>query len=188
MGGRSSWPSRQAIGNPRKVGAPCSGICASVGCVRRSWSWAMGIWGSGRPCTRCIRKPRNSVVGTIRSSMCSINSRRGNRRPARRCSDRSPRPRHGGRLNDAAKCLETDWERLVTFYRFPQPHWQHLRTSNPVESPFAAARLRTDAAKCFKLVKNATAVIWKDAAGGGASLPSCETSGAYAAGLSRRQI
>lgn len=62
---------------------------------------------------------------------------------------------------DAAKCLVTDWERLVTFYRFPQPHWQHLRTSNPVESPFGAARLRTDAAKRFKLVKNATAVIWK---------------------------
>jgi putative transposase len=66
---------------------------------------------------------------------------------------------HG--YTDAAKCVTTDWERLVTFYRFPQPHWQHLRTSNPVESPFAAARLRTDAAKRFKLVKNATAVIWK---------------------------
>ena len=62
---------------------------------------------------------------------------------------------------DAAKCLLKDWERLVTFYQFPQPHWQHLRTSNPVESPFGAARLRTDAAKRFKLVKNATAVIWK---------------------------
>ena len=36
-----------------------------------------------------------------------------------------------------------------------------LRTTNPVESPFAAARLRTDAAKRFRLVKNATAVIWK---------------------------
>lgn len=66
---------------------------------------------------------------------------------------------HG--YTDAAKCLLTDWERLVTFYQFPQPHWQHLRTSNPVESPFAAARLRTDAAKRFKLVQNATAVIWK---------------------------
>jgi transposase-like protein len=62
---------------------------------------------------------------------------------------------------DAAKCLMPDWERLVAFYRFPQSHWPHLRTSNPVESPFAAARLRTDAAKRFKLVKNATAVIWK---------------------------
>jgi transposase-like protein len=71
--------------------------------------------------------------------------------------------RWGGqqRVPDAAKCLEADWDRLVTFYRFPQPHWQHLRTTNPVESPFAAARLRTDAAKRFRVVQNATAVIWK---------------------------
>jgi putative transposase len=61
----------------------------------------------------------------------------------------------------AAQCLERDWERLMTFYHFPQPHWQHLRTTNPVESPFAAIRLRTDAAKRFKKVANATAVIWK---------------------------
>ena len=30
-----------------------------------------------------------------------------------------------------------------------------------IESPFAALRLRTDAAKRFKKVENATAVIWK---------------------------
>jgi putative transposase len=30
-----------------------------------------------------------------------------------------------------------------------------------MESPFAALRLRTDAAKRFKRVENATAVIWK---------------------------
>ena len=50
---------------------------------------------------------------------------------------------------------------MVTFYRFPRAHWQDLRTTNPVESPFAAARPRTDAAKRFKNVQNATAVIWK---------------------------
>ncbi len=61
----------------------------------------------------------------------------------------------------ASRCLVEDWDRLVTFYDFPQPHWQHLRTTNPVESPFAAARLRTDAAKRFKNVANATAVLWK---------------------------
>ena len=37
----------------------------------------------------------------------------------------------------------------------------HIRTTNVVESPFAALRLRTDAAKRFKKVENATAVIWK---------------------------
>ena len=61
----------------------------------------------------------------------------------------------------AAECLLADWERLVRYYDFPQAHWQHLRTTNPVESPFAAARLRTDAARRFKTVANATAVIWK---------------------------
>ncbi|MGH9369714.1 MAG: transposase, partial [Thermoanaerobaculia bacterium] len=54
-----------------------------------------------------------------------------------------------------------DWEDLVTFYGFPKEHWQHLRTTNVVESPFAALRLRTDAAKRFKKVENATAVVWK---------------------------
>jgi len=50
---------------------------------------------------------------------------------------------------------------MVTFYRFPKEHWKHLRTTNVVESPFAALRLRTDAAKRYRKVENATAVIWK---------------------------
>jgi putative transposase len=61
----------------------------------------------------------------------------------------------------AGQRLAEDWERLVTFYAFPQAHWKHLRTTNVVESPFAAVRLRTGAAKRFKKVENATAVIWK---------------------------
>jgi transposase-like protein len=60
-----------------------------------------------------------------------------------------------------AQVLDQDWERMVTFYRFPKDHWIHLRTTNVVESPFAALRLRTDAAKRFKKVENATAVIFK---------------------------
>src|SRR5215470_14709476 len=61
----------------------------------------------------------------------------------------------------AVERLEDDWERLVTFYQFPREHWPHLRTSNVVESPFATVRLRTTAAKRFKKVENATALIWK---------------------------
>jgi transposase-like protein len=60
-----------------------------------------------------------------------------------------------------AQALDQDWARLVTFYQFPKAHWKHLRTTNPIESPFAAVRLRTTAAKRFKRVENATAVIWK---------------------------
>jgi transposase-like protein len=62
---------------------------------------------------------------------------------------------------EAAAVLDRDWERMLTFYGFPQEHWKHLRTTNVVESPFAAVRLRTSAAKRYKKVTNATAVIWK---------------------------
>ena len=61
----------------------------------------------------------------------------------------------------AAESLERDWDRMVAFYDFPAEHWRHLRTTNVVESPFAALRLRTDAAKRFKRVDRAIAVIWK---------------------------
>ena len=50
---------------------------------------------------------------------------------------------------------------MVSFYNYPKKQWQHLRTTNPVESPFSALRLRTDAARRFKKVENAQAVIWK---------------------------
>ena len=61
----------------------------------------------------------------------------------------------------AREAIERDWERMVTFYDFPREHWRHLRTTNPVESPFAALRLRTDAARRYKRVDRAIAVIWK---------------------------
>ncbi|MGH7723890.1 MAG: IS256 family transposase [Candidatus Eiseniibacteriota bacterium] len=61
----------------------------------------------------------------------------------------------------AVGILERDWERMVAFYDFPKEHWKHLRTTNVVESPFAAVRLRTDAAKRFKKTANATAMIWR---------------------------
>lgn len=67
--------------------------------------------------------------------------------------------RHG--LTKAAEILGRDWERMVSFYDFPREHWKHIRTTNVIESPFAALRLRTDAAKRFKKIENATAVIWK---------------------------
>ena len=61
----------------------------------------------------------------------------------------------------AAELIDENWEQMVSFYRFPRAHWRHLRTSNVIESPLAALRLRTDAAKRFKKVANATAVVWK---------------------------
>jgi transposase-like protein len=69
--------------------------------------------------------------------------------------------RYGPWYPKAVETLEDDWDRMVTFYRFPESHWQHIRTTNVVESPFASVRLRTSAAKRFKRVEHATALIWK---------------------------
>ena len=43
----------------------------------------------------------------------------------------------------AVECLEKDRETLLTFYDFPATHWQHICTTNPIESTFATVRLRT---------------------------------------------
>jgi putative transposase len=61
----------------------------------------------------------------------------------------------------AVDTLLRDWERMVTFYAFPQEHWRHLRTTNIVESPFSSVRLRTDASRRYKRVEGAKAIIWK---------------------------
>ena len=61
----------------------------------------------------------------------------------------------------AVEILAGDWGRMTAFFDFPAGHWRHLRTTNVVESPFAAVRLRTSAAKRFRKVDGATALIWK---------------------------
>ena len=61
----------------------------------------------------------------------------------------------------AVETLLRDWDRMVTFYNYPKEHWRHLRTTNIVESPFSAIRLRTDASRRFKRVEGARAMIWK---------------------------
>ena len=59
----------------------------------------------------------------------------------------------------AADCLDDDLDRCLTFYQFPEAHWQHLRTTNVIESPFAAVRLRTNAAKRFKKTKSGVYLV-----------------------------
>ena len=72
---------------------------------------------------------------------------------ARWCAERS--------YQTVAEALERDWDRMVAFYDFPKEHWRHLRTTNPVESPFSMLRIRTNAARRYKRVDRAISVIWK---------------------------
>jgi putative transposase len=43
----------------------------------------------------------------------------------------------------ACKCLEKDKEELFSFYDFPAIHWQHIRTTNVIESTFSTVRHRS---------------------------------------------
>ena len=49
----------------------------------------------------------------------------------------------GAKYEKAVTCLIKDRDALLTFYDFPAEHWDHLRTSNPIESVFATVRHRT---------------------------------------------
>lgn len=61
----------------------------------------------------------------------------------------------------AADCLADDLDRCLTFYRFPEAHWSHLRTSNPIESVFAPVRLRTNAARRFKKTRSGVCLVYQ---------------------------
>ena len=51
--------------------------------------------------------------------------------------------KYAAKYEKAVTCLLKDRDALLTFYDFPAQHWDHLRTSNPIESVFATVRHRT---------------------------------------------
>ncbi|MBI4200741.1 MAG: transposase [Chloroflexi bacterium] len=52
-----------------------------------------------------------------------------------------------------------DWEEFVTFYQYPEEHWTHLRTTNPLESIFGGVRGQTNSAKRLRRRDNARYLI-----------------------------
>ena len=51
--------------------------------------------------------------------------------------------KYGAKYPKAVECLMKDRQTLLAFYDFPAEHWDHLRTSNPIESVFSTVRHRT---------------------------------------------
>ena len=47
----------------------------------------------------------------------------------------------------AVECLTKSWQELTTIFHYPAQHWQHIRTTNPIESSFATVKLRTKVTK-----------------------------------------
>jgi transposase-like protein len=54
---------------------------------------------------------------------------------------------------------------LFTFYNFPAKHWQHLRSTNPIESTFATVRHRTRQTKGCGSVQATLTMVFKLALG-----------------------
>jgi transposase-like protein len=61
----------------------------------------------------------------------------------------------------AVECLTKDRDPLLAFLDFPAEHWDHLRTTNPIESVFATVRHRTVRTKGALSRKTAKLMVFK---------------------------
>ena len=120
-----------------------------------NWLLEMERWGSGRPFPKYMGRPVLSVAGFTRPNVLnclpkSLQSKAAlqqiwmapTREQAHRAFDRFAATRKA-KYPKATERPKKDREALLAFDDFPAEHWVHIRTTNPVESAFAAVRLRT---------------------------------------------
>lgn len=69
--------------------------------------------------------------------------------------------KYAAKYPKAADCLTRDREALLAFFDFPAEHWDHLRTTNPIESVFATVRHRTVRTKGALSQKTARLMVFK---------------------------
>jgi transposase-like protein len=69
--------------------------------------------------------------------------------------------KYSGKYDKAVDCLTKDRDALLAFFDFPAEHWDHLRTSNPIESVFATVRHRTARTKGSLSAKTAKLMVFK---------------------------
>lgn len=69
--------------------------------------------------------------------------------------------KYGTKYEKAVACLTKDREALLAFFDFPAEHWDHLRTSNPIESVFATVRHRTVRTKGALSATTAKLMVFK---------------------------
>jgi len=69
--------------------------------------------------------------------------------------------KYAAKYEKAVTCLVKDHDALLTFYDFPAEHWDHLHTSNPIESVFATVRHRTVRTKAALSQDTAWLMVFK---------------------------
>jgi putative transposase len=120
---------------------------------------ALGLWAALRdvfPETRTQRCWVHKVVNVLNALPKSVQP--GARRALAQIRDAEDRTHaeqaieafardYGVKWPKAVAKVTDDAEALLCFFDYPAEHWLHLKTTNPIESPFATVRLRTRVTK-----------------------------------------
>ena len=69
--------------------------------------------------------------------------------------------RYQDKYPKAVECLCKDEDTLFTFYKYPAQHWQHIRSTNVIESTFATVRLRTKKTRGHGTLNMTLAMVFK---------------------------
>ena len=134
---------------------------------------ALGFWGALREVFPTTREQRCWVHETANcldalpkrlhprgQGRRSLASTAQSRAPTR-STPPSPSPTTFAEFEKATAKITDDLDVLLAFYDFPDEHWLHLRTTNPIESTFSTVRLRTRVTRGAGSRKAALAMAYK---------------------------
>ena len=96
--------------------------------------------------------------------------------------------KYSAKYDKAVACLTKDRDALLAFFDFPAEHWDHLRTSNPIESVFATVRHRTVRTKGALSAKTAKLMVFKLVSAASENMAAIERREPVAKARSGRQI
>ena len=131
------------------------------------WAALGEVWPQGRR-QRCwnhrtlnvLDKLPQRLWGPVRKDLRQAAEATSRQKCRRRLQEIARGLREAGQ-GPAAETVLRDVEDFLSFYDFPQEHWVHLRTTNPIESVFAGVRLRTDVTKRLPNRENALYLVFK---------------------------
>ena len=112
------------------------------------WKALDEVWPGARHQRCWVHKTANVLNKAPKSVQTSMKAdlREIHHAPSRATADAAIEvfaQKYGARYAKAVECLAKDRQALLAFFDFPAEHWDHLRTSNPIESVFATVRHRT---------------------------------------------
>jgi len=134
---------------------------------------AMGFWRALEeifPATRHQRCWQHKLVNILNKVPKSVQpNMKADLREVRDAPDRASAGtaiavfagKYGAKYPKAVDCLTRDRDPLLAFFDYPAEHWDHLRTTNPIESVFATVRHRTVRTKGALSQKTARLMVFK---------------------------